>query len=89
MISLDESQLFSLPRKHLPKRSTPEAKSEYAGIYVVDGNFSSHTAVFILKSLLPTDLENVSLEQQARALKGIIYFYSFMSAATAFLIWFS
>lgn len=46
-------------------------------------------AVFILKALLPTDLENTTPEEQAGALKGIIYFYSFMSIGTAALIWFS
>lgn len=45
-------------------------------------------AVFILASLLPKQLENITDEQRELALKGVIWFYTLLTTGAAFLVWF-
>ncbi|WP_298768864.1 nitrate/nitrite transporter [uncultured Shewanella sp.] len=44
-------------------------------------------AVLLLSQLIPNGLEQASLQQQINAFKQVIYFYTGMTAISAFLLW--
>lgn len=45
-------------------------------------------AVFLLARLMPSDLNVVHPDQRLKALQSVILFYTIMTIATAFLVWF-
>jgi sugar phosphate permease len=44
-------------------------------------------AVFLLATILPSNLENISNIQRTQAIKSIIYFYTLLTFGTAVLVW--